>query len=38
MTRKEQTDYILYHCGLLKELEKYSTPHIVGSYRMDMMA
>ena len=38
MTRKEQADYILYHCGLLEELEKYGTPHIVGSYRMDMMA
>lgn len=38
MTRKEQADYILYHCGLLKELEKYGTPHIVGSYRIDMMA
>lgn len=38
MTRKEQADYILHECGLLKELEKYGTPHIIGSYRMDMMA
>lgn len=38
MTRKEQADHILYQCGLLKELKKYGCPHIIGSYRMDMMA
>ncbi len=38
MTQKEQADYILYQCGLLKELKKYGCPHIIGSYRMDMMA
>ena len=38
MTRKEQADYILYQCGLLEELRKYGCPHIIGSYRMDMMA
>lgn len=38
MTRKEQADYILYRCGLLEELKKYGCPHIIGSYRMDMMA
>ncbi|MDE7303743.1 MAG: hypothetical protein K2N60_10545 [Oscillospiraceae bacterium] len=38
MTRKEQADYILYQCGLLEELKKYGCPHIIGSYRMDMMA
>ncbi len=38
MTIKEQANYILYHCGLLEELNKYGTPHIIGSYRMDMMA
>lgn len=38
MTRKEQADFILYPCGLLEELKKYGCPHIIGSYRMDMMA
>ncbi len=38
MTRKEQADHILYQCGLLEELKKYGCPHIIGSYRMDMMA
>lgn len=38
MTRKEQADYILYQCGLLEELKIYGCPHIIGSYRMDMMA
>ena len=38
MTIKEQAKCILYDCGLLDELSKYGTPHIVGSYRMDMMA
>lgn len=38
MTIKEQANYILYHCGLLEELNKYGIPHIIGSYRMDMMA
>lgn len=38
MTRKEQAIHILYQCGLLDELKKYGTPHIIGSYRMDMMA
>ncbi len=38
MTRKEQADCILYQYNLLNELKKYGTPHIIGSYRMDMMA
>jgi len=38
MTRKAQADYILYQCGLLKELNKCGCPHTIGSYRMDMMA
>lgn len=38
MTRREQADYILYECGLLEELRRYGTPHIIGSYRMNMMA
>ena len=38
MTRKEQADYILYNCGLLKELNQLGTAHIIGSYRMDFMA
>lgn len=38
MTIEEQAKYILYDCGLLEELSRYGTPHIIGSYRMDMMA
>lgn len=38
MTIEEQANYILYDCGLLEELSKYGTPHIIGSYRMNMMA
>lgn len=37
MTQKEQADYILYQCGLLEELKTYGCPHIIGSYRMDLM-
>lgn len=36
--RRQQADRILYEIGLLKKLEDYGTPHIIGSYRMDMMA
>lgn len=38
LTQKEQADHILYQCGLLKELTAYGCPHIIGSYRMDLMA
>lgn len=38
MHRKEQADRILYDLGLLCELEKYGSVHLVGSYRMDAMA
>ena len=38
MTRREQAGHILYQCGLLEELKAYGCPHIIGSYRMDMMA
>lgn len=38
MTIEEQAKYILYDCGLLEELSRYGNPHIIGSYRMDMMA
>ncbi len=38
MTRKEQADDILYRRGLLDILKPYGTPHIIGSYRMDLMA
>lgn len=38
MTIEEQAKRILYDCGLLEELSRYGTPHIIGSYRMDMMA
>lgn len=36
--RKSQADHILYEFGLLKKLEGIGVPHIIGSYRMDMMA
>ena len=36
--RKKSADFILYTAGLLNELKKYGQPHIIGSYRMDMMA
>ena len=36
--RKESADFILYTVGLLDELKKIGQPHIIGSYRMDMMA
>lgn len=38
MTREEQAKCILYDYGLLEELRRCGTPHIIGSYRMDMMA
>lgn len=38
MTIEEQAKCILYDRGLLEELSRYGTPHIIGSYRMDMMA
>ena len=36
--RKKQADRLLYGHGLLELLKKYGTPHVVGSYRMDLMA
>ena len=36
--RKMQADRILYEFGLLKKLEGIGKAHIIGSYRMDMMA
>lgn len=36
--RKAMADRILYEFGLLKRLEEIGKPHIIGSYRMDMMA
>lgn len=38
MSRMEQANRILYDLGLLNELNKYGTSHIIGSYRMDLMA
>ncbi len=38
MNRLEQANRILQDCGLLNELNKYGTPHIIGSYKMDLMA
>ncbi len=37
-TRKMEADRILYEFGLMEQLEKIGVPHIIGSYRMDMMA
>ena len=36
--RKKNADRLLYEFGLLEKLEEYGTAHIIGSYRMDMMA
>lgn len=36
--RKKSADRLLYEFGLLKKLEEIGVPHIIGSYRMDMMA
>lgn len=36
--RKTNADRILYEHGLMKKLEEIGKPHIIGSYRMDMMA
>lgn len=36
--RKIQADRILYEFGLLKRIEEIGNAHIIGSYRMDMMA
>lgn len=38
MTIEARAKCILYNYGLLEELSRYGTPHIIGSYRMDMMA
>lgn len=36
--RKRNADIILYDMGLLERLKEIGTPHIIGSYKMDMMA
>ena len=36
--RKKNANRILYEFGLLEKLEEFGTAHIIGSYRMDMMA
>lgn len=38
MKRAEQANHILYDSGLLSELNKYGTPHIIGSVKMNLMA
>lgn len=38
MNRFNHANRILYDLGLLNELNKYGEPHIIGSYRMDLMA
>lgn len=35
---KENADRILYDLGLFHELKKYGTPHVIGSYSMNVMA
>ncbi len=37
-TRKQAADILLYEYGLIEKLKTIGCPHIVGSYRMDMMA
>lgn len=36
--RKKQADKYLYELGLLYKLKEYGIPHIIGSYKMDMMS
>lgn len=36
--RKINVDRILYEFGLLTKIEEIGNAHIIGSYRMDMMA
>ena len=38
MTRRQAADILLYEYGLIEKLKTIGCPHIVGSYRMDMMA
>lgn len=38
MNRLEQANRILYDLGLLNELNKYGTPHLIGSAKMNLMA
>lgn len=38
MNRLEQANHILYDSGLMKELNKYGKPHLVGSVKMNLMA
>lgn len=36
--RKSEADKLLYEYGLFQQLENIGKPHIIGSYRMNMMA
>lgn len=38
MNRLNQANCILHDLGLIDELSKYGKPHIIGSYKMDLMA
>ena len=38
INRKQNADRILYEFGLLDKLKEIGAAHIIGSYRMDMMA
>lgn len=35
---KEDADVLLFDFGLLEELKRYGEPHVIGSYRMDVMS
>ncbi len=37
-SRKEEADRLLYEYGLLEILREFGNPHIIGSYRMDLMS
>ncbi len=37
-TIREKADFILYEKGLLERLGELGEPHIIGSYKMDLMA
>ena len=37
-TIRESADHILYGRGLMERLREIGEPHIIGSYKMDMMA
>lgn len=38
LERRQKADKILYEMGLLEHLRKIGEPHVIGSYKMNMMA